>query len=147
MKYFPIIILIVLFMGNTFAVAQCGMHSSGSHQQKKTSSHEQHSNQQQSLSSKGFAFINDDGIQEATIVIKDGYQPSTLVVKKNIPLRLNFDLQEESCTGTVVFKDFHIKQVLEPYELTSVEFTPAASGSFTFACPMNMIEGVLVVKE
>ncbi|TAK62708.1 MAG: hypothetical protein EPO24_04765 [Bacteroidetes bacterium] len=145
MKYFPSIIVFVLFLGiNNAANAQCGMHGSG---HKQSASHAEHSSQQQTVQSKGYAFINDDGIQEATIVINDGYQPSTLVVKKNIPLRLNFDLQEESCTGTVMFKDFHIKQELTPYQLTSVEFTPAASGSFTFTCPMNMIQGTLVVKE
>ncbi|MBI5215913.1 MAG: cupredoxin domain-containing protein [Ignavibacteriae bacterium] len=148
MKTYSIfLITVTLFFIVTVANSQCGMMGGGSshkHGQSQSSSHEEH---KATVSSKGYTFINDDGIQEATIVIKNGYQPSTLVVKKNIPLKLNFDMQEETCTDTVVLKNVHIKQGLEPYELTSIEFTPSVSGSFTFSCPMNMIEGLLVVKE
>ncbi len=132
------------------ASAQCGMMGSGGqhkHGDKQSDVPSRHSDHKDAALSKGYAFINDDGLQEATITIKDGYQPSTVVVKKGIPLRLNFDLQEKTCTGTVVFKEFNIERELMPYELTTVEFTPDKAGSFTFACPMEMITGTLVVKE
>ena len=150
MKPQSIVLILTLILASALSAnAQCGMMGSGSHKHggDKTSTHGDHEKQKAAETSKGYSIINDDGIQEATIVIKDGYQPGTLIVKKNIPLKLNFDVQEEGCTGTVVFKDFDIEQELEPYKLTSVEFTPATSGSFTFACPMNMIEGTLIVKE
>lgn len=134
----------------TAANAQCGMmgSGSGSHEHgKKTPSSQSHDHNQSQSETKGYAFINDDGNQEATITIKDGYQPNTIVVKKGIPLRLNFDLQEETCTGTVVFTDFKLKREITPHQLTLVEFTPDTAGSFTFACPMNMIEGTLIVKN
>ena len=134
-------ILIVAANGN----AQCSMGSSGhQHSAKNAESHSEH---QVVPPTKGYAFINDEGMQEATITIKDGYHPNTIVVKKGIPLRINFELQEEGCTATVSFKDFDVKKLLKPFDVSTVEFTPDISGSFAFACPMNMIEGTIVVKE
>ncbi len=144
-----ILIAASLIGGATIANAQCGMMGTGGggHNHGDATSHDEHSAPTKTPESKAYAFINDDGIQEATIIIKEGYHPNTLVVKKGIPLRLNFDLQEESCTGTVVFKDFNIKNELKPDDVTAVEFTPEKAGSFAFACPMGMIEGTLVVRE
>ena len=85
-------------------------------------------------------------VQEFTVVVKDGYTPDMIEVKRGVPVRLNFKLEEHSCTGTVVFKDLNIKQKLEYGKVTPVEFTPKKSGSFGFACPMNMVNGTLVVK-
>ncbi len=150
MKTQTVVFILLLVVATTVsASAQCGMMGSGSHKHgdKKDATTEEHTGHKEALPSKAYAFINDDGMQEATIMIKDGYQPNTIVVKKGIPMRLNFDLQEEKCTGTVVFKDFDIEKELTPFEVTSLEFTPAASGSFTFACPMDMIHGTLMVKE
>ncbi|MEK6570153.1 MAG: cupredoxin domain-containing protein [Bacteroidota bacterium] len=146
-----VLMVLLLFGAAVNANAQCGMMGSGGsghkHGDANTATPDEHSKHTATTASKAYAFINDDGIQEATIVIKDGYHPSTLVVKKGIPLRLNFDLQEEKCTGTVVFKDFDIKNELNPSEVTAVEFIPDKSGSFAFSCPMEMIQGTLVVKE
>ncbi|MDI6802731.1 MAG: cupredoxin domain-containing protein [Bacteroidota bacterium] len=144
-KFYLAIIVIAVFVANANTYAQCSMGSSGhQHSAKSTDTHSEH---KVVTPSKGYAFINDDGIQEANITIKDGYHPNTIVVKKGIPLNLNFDLQEEGCTATVSIKDFDVKKLLTPFEVTTLEFTPTSSGSFTFACPMNMIEGTLVVKE
>jgi hypothetical protein len=129
------------------ADAQCMMGSSGQLKHKTTHDSGLAHQELPAQASKGFAFINDDGKQEATIVILNGYQPNIIIAKKGIPLKLNFDLQEEGCTGTVVLKDFDLRATLLPDTVTAVEFTPSSSGSFTFACPMNMIEGTLVIKE
>ena len=96
---------------------------------------------------KADAVQNAEGKQEATIVVKAGYSPDTIRVKKGIPVHLNFDLQEKSCTGTVIFKDFNIKQKLTPFKMTSIDFTPGKTGSFTFSCPMDMFRGTLVVID
>jgi plastocyanin domain-containing protein len=139
---------VLLIVGFASASAQCGkMMGSGGHNHDNVTTSDEHSKHTATTESKAYAFINDDGMQEATITIKDGYMPNTIVAKKGVPMRLNFDLQEDKCTGTVVFKDFDIEQELTPYEVTAVEFTPAASGTFTFACPMEMITGTLIVKE
>ncbi len=144
--FYITIIILSIFIASVNIYAQCSMGSSGHKQHtQKTESHSEH--KKIATPSKGYAFINDDGMQEATITIKDGYHPNTIIVKKGIPLHLNFDLQEEGCTATVSFKDFDVKKLLTPFEISDVEFTPEISGSFTFACPMNMIEGTIEVKE
>lgn len=141
-------IAVSLIVGIARANAQCGkMMGSDGHNHGGANTHGEHNTQAKTTESKAYAFINDDGIQEATIIVKDGYHPSTLVVKKGIPLRLNFNLEEESCTGTVVFKDFDITRELTLSELTALDLTPDRSGSFTFSCPMDMIRGTLIVKE
>ncbi len=150
MKTQWVVLVVALLLGGTVSAnAQCGMMGSGGHKHggAETATPDDHSKHTKTTASKAYAFINDDGIQEATVLIKDGYHPNTLVVKKGIPLRLNFDLQEESCTGSVVFKDFGIKTKLEPSKVTEVEFTPNKSGTFAFSCLMEMIQGTLVVKE
>jgi len=136
--------LFLMVIISASASAQCCM--AGSHQHSSDDS-SMHKHEQQATESKANAFINDEGIQEATIVIKGGYQPRTIVVKKGVPMRLNFDLQEKGCTDTVIFKDFNIEQKLTPYKITALEFTPDKSGSFTFSCPMDMIQGTLKVIE
>lgn len=145
-KYiFATIVLIIVVSINTYS--QCGMMGSGSHQHGKKETAHSTDEHDQPLNLKGYAFINDDGMQEATILIKKGYQPDTLVVKKGIPLRLKFDLQEKGCTDKVVLRTFKIEQKLEPFKITTIEFTPDSAGTFTFSCPMEMIEGTLVVKK
>ena len=148
MKSISMIIMTLLTIGTvTTARSQCmmGGNSQHKHGDQAQGVHTGHDKATSAL--KGYAFINDDGNQEATITIKDGYEPKVLVVKRGIPLRLNFDLEEEGCTGTVVFKEFNIQKTLTPFEFSAVEFKPDTAGSFTFACPMHMIEGTLIVKE
>ena len=143
------LILVGLLAVVSRAYPQCSMMGSSGHKHGSTNvtNRDGHGTHDHTPPSKGYALINDDGEQEATITIKDGYQPDTLVVNKGIPLRLNFDVQEEICTRTVVFNDFMIKKEFLPFAFGSVEFTPDSAGSFTFACPMDMIEGTLIVKE
>ena len=93
------------------------------------------------------AALNKKGIQEATILVKNGYHPDRIVAKKGVPLRLVFDLQEKSCTNTVIFKDLDRKKDLVYKKKTPFEFTPDTAGSFGFACPMEMFKGTLIVED
>ncbi|MFQ5812425.1 MAG: heavy metal translocating P-type ATPase [Anaerolineae bacterium] len=87
------------------------------------------------------------GVQEVHITVKGGYSPDTIRVKKDIPLRLVFDRQEASdCTSRVVFPDFQVSKTLAAFGTTTLEFTPDKSGTFGFACGMNMLHGTLIVE-
>ena len=143
------LILIALLTLSIAAIAdaQCMMGSGDQHKHSASKHPGEAGRDSSSEGIKAYAFINDSGKQEATVTILNGYQPNVIVVKKGLPLVLNFDLQEEGCTGTVVIADFGVKEELVPFEMTSVEFTPDRSGLFSFACPMGMIEGTLDVKE
>jgi plastocyanin domain-containing protein len=87
------------------------------------------------------------GYQEATILVKGGYSPDTVVVKAGSPVRLTFRREEASpCSEMVVFGDFDRSARLPEGQQVPVEFTPAAPGTFEFTCQMGMLRGRLVVE-
>lgn len=88
------------------------------------------------------------GIQEVTITVDGGYEPSRIAVKAGQPVRLNFLRRDRSsCLEKVVLPDFRIAQDLELDKITPVEFTPQLPGEYTFACGMNMFRGVIDVQK
>ncbi len=87
-------------------------------------------------------------VQEIRITVKGGYSPNVIRVKEGVPLKLIFDRQEASdCSDRVVFPDFQASKSLAPFATTTLEFTPNKSGSFGFACGMNMLHGTLIVEQ
>ena len=93
------------------------------------------------------ATVAESGRQEIDITVKGGYSPDVIVVKRGVPVRLNFYRDEtSSCSEKVVFADFGIARDLPAYKTTSIEFVPEKSGDFAFACGMNMLRGKLIVE-
>ncbi|HWO94156.1 MAG TPA: cupredoxin domain-containing protein, partial [Dehalococcoidia bacterium] len=87
------------------------------------------------------------GAQEVRVTVKGGYSPNYIRVQQGVPLRLIFDRQEGGeCTSRVVFPDFGLNRSLPAFATTTVEFTPEKSGTFGFACGMNMVHGTLLVE-
>jgi plastocyanin domain-containing protein len=87
------------------------------------------------------------GIQEVTITVDGGYEPSQIVVQAGQPVRLNFDRKDPSgCLEEVRFPDFRIAQVLPLHQVTPIEFTPDKPGKYEFTCGMNMFRGVVEVQ-
>lgn len=86
-------------------------------------------------------------LQEVKIIVKGGYTPDVIVVRKGIPVRLNFYRDETAdCSDTVVFGDFKIRKPLPAYRTTPVEFTPEKEGEYEFTCGMGMLRGKLLVR-
>ena len=93
------------------------------------------------------AELKERGIQEIKVVVKGGYDPDTIVVKKGIPVRLYFYRDETAdCSDTIVFGDFKIRKALPAFETTAIEFTPEKEGEYVFTCGMGMMRGKLVVR-
>jgi plastocyanin domain-containing protein len=93
------------------------------------------------------ATVGSSGMQEIKVTVKGGYLPDVIVVKKDVPVRLNFYRDEtSSCSEQVVFGDFGIARDLPASKTTPIEFTPDKSGEFIFACGMNMLRGKLIVQ-
>ena len=93
------------------------------------------------------AETNESGMQEVKVIVKGGYSPDVIVVKKGSPVRLNFYRDEtSSCSEQVIFGDFGIARDLPAFKTTAIEFTPDKTGEFTFACGMNMLRGKLIVQ-
>lgn len=87
------------------------------------------------------------GIQEVTVVVDGGYEPSRIVVNAGQLVRLNFLRRDpSSCLEEVRLADFHIAQYLELNKTTTIEFTPPKAGNYEFACGMNMFRGAIEAK-
>ena len=51
----------------------------------------------------------DQGTQEANIVVKGGYSPSTVVLKQGVPAKVNFDMNDSTaCLSHVVFEQLGV---------------------------------------
>lgn len=88
------------------------------------------------------------GYQEALILVKGGYTPDVVLVRKNQPVRLNF-LREEtaSCSEMVILPDFEKSAHLPTGETVSIELLPREAGEYEFTCQMGMFRGKLVVED
>ncbi|RCJ17603.1 hypothetical protein A6770_33805 [Nostoc minutum NIES-26] len=83
-----------------------------------------------------------EGIQEVTVTVDGGYEPSRIVVEALKPVRLLFDRKDpSSCLEQVLIPDFHIVVDLPLNQVTAVEFTPKQVGNYIFTCGMNMFRG------
>ena len=92
------------------------------------------------------AKLDESGVQEINVMVKGGYSPDVIAVRRGLPVRLNFYRDETaSCSERVIFGDFGIARDLPAFKTTRIEFTPDKEGVFTFTCGMNMLRGKLVV--
>jgi plastocyanin domain-containing protein len=88
------------------------------------------------------------GIQEITVTVDGGYEPSLVIVNAGQPVRLNFLRRDpHSCLESIRLPDFHIAKDLPLNQITSVEFTPQKPGTYNFTCGMNMLRGVIEVQQ
>ena len=93
------------------------------------------------------AAVTDTGVQQIKITVKGGYSPDVIVVKRGVPVKLEFFRDETaSCSDQVILGDFGIARDLPAYKTTAIEFTPDKAGEFSFTCGMNMLHGKLVVE-
>ncbi len=87
------------------------------------------------------------GYQEVMVLVKGGYTPDTIVVRRGKPVRINFRREETaSCSDKVIFADFNKSADLPTGEVVPVELLPNQPGEYGFACPMGMFRGRLVVE-
>lgn len=85
-------------------------------------------------------------IQEITVTVDGGYEPSQIVVRAGQKVRLNFDRKDaSSCLEEVRFSDLGIAQILPLNKVTPIEFTPEKPGRYEFTCGMNMFRGAIEV--
>jgi len=94
------------------------------------------------------AATTEGSTQEIRILVKGGYDPGTVRLKRGQPARLVFDRQERSsCSEEVVLSAFGIRKFLPAFERTAVDITPTENGTFDITCGMSMLHGKLVVED
>lgn len=80
-------------------------------------------------------------------VVAGGYQPEEFKLKRGIPARITFVRKtEDECGEEVVFPNYNIRRNLPVNRPVTVAFTPRKSGSFNFACGMDMMRGKVIVQ-
>lgn len=88
-----------------------------------------------------------DNHQTATVVVKGGYSPETVVLKKGVPATINFDLKDSTaCLSHVVFDKLGVDRDLTKQPVTKIDVPTDKAGDINFACGMNMFHGKVVVK-
>ena len=85
------------------------------------------------------------GAQEVRVLVKNGYDPDTILVEAGRPVRLHFYRDETAeCSERVVFDNLGIDEALPPFQTKTIEFVPPAPGDYPFRCGMSMIKGRVV---
>lgn len=93
------------------------------------------------------ATLTSSGYQEATVLVKGGYNPSTIRVRRGTPVRLTFRREETAaCSEQVVLDAFGKHADLPEGRPVPVEFLPKEPGSYPFTCGMGMFRGTIVVE-
>ena len=87
------------------------------------------------------------GVQEVALIAGDlGYFPQTVFVSRGIPVRM-FITGTSKSTSCIIMDSFNVKKQIRNQRIEEVTFTPSLPGKYRFYCPMNGMEGTLVVKE
>lgn len=86
------------------------------------------------------------GVQELAVIAGDlGFFPKTIFVLPDFPVRL-------FVTGTserplcIVMDSFEIRHQIRSHQIEEITFTPHTPGKYRFYCPVNGMEGNVVVK-
>ena len=89
-----------------------------------------------------------DGVQTARVTVGEkGFEPARLSLKAGAPARITFvRTTDKTCATAVAFPDLEIRRDLPLNQPVDIEFTPEKSDEIGFACGMNMLRGVVVVR-
>ena len=76
-----------------------------------------------------------------------GYQPSSFRLKKGVPAHVTFIRKTtDECGEEIVIPAYNIRRFLPVGRAVLVRFTPKKTGTFGFACGMDMLHGKLIVQ-
>lgn len=88
-----------------------------------------------------------DGVQEATIQVRNGYQPDVVRVRAGFPVRLVFQREDDDpCAARVYLSEPPLSRHLTPFATTAVTFTPQRIGDHLFTCEEGRFRGRLIVE-
>jgi plastocyanin len=87
------------------------------------------------------------GVQEVAIIASDlGYFPKTVFVSRDVPVRM-FVTSSSKNTLCIMMDSFTIRKQVRSQKIEEITFTPNVPGKYRFYCPVNGMEGTMVVKE
>jgi plastocyanin len=87
------------------------------------------------------------GVQEVALIAGDlGFFPKTVFVSRDVPVRM-FVTGASKNTLCIMMDSFQVKKQVRSQRIEEITFTPGTPGKFRFYCPVNGMEGTLIVKE
>lgn len=88
-----------------------------------------------------------NGVQEVAVIASDlGFFPKTIFVSRDVPVRM-FVTGSSKNTLCIMMDSFQVRKQVRSQKIEEIAFTPGTPGKFRFYCPVNGMEGTLVVKE
>jgi hypothetical protein len=130
--------------GDTSGMHHDGMHEEGMHQQGMHEEGMHHDG----TDSETVQATMQDGVQRLSIEARTtGYEPARIQLRKGVPARITFTrITRSPCMTQVQIPEFGVSATDLPLnEPVTVEFTPDATGTFTFVCGMDMQTGTMMV--
>lgn len=89
----------------------------------------------------------EDHEQHATVIVKGGYTPNTLILKQGIPAQVTFDMQDSTaCLSHVVIAKLGIDKDLTKQKTTTINIPTDQKKEFDYSCGMNMFHGKIIIK-
>lgn len=87
------------------------------------------------------------GVQEVSIIATDtGYLPSKVFVRRNIPVKL-FLTSSSARKLCFMMDDFSVRKGVSNQTVEQVSFLPTKPGQYRFYCPVQEIEGQVIVRD
>jgi plastocyanin len=87
------------------------------------------------------------GTQEVSLIVSDlGYFPNTIFVSRGVPVRL-FVTGSSKNPLCLIMDSFEVRKQIRTQKVEEISFLPEHPGKYRFYCPMNGMEGTLVVRE
>lgn len=87
------------------------------------------------------------GVQEVALIANDlGFFPKTVFVNRDVPVRM-FVTGASKNTLCIMMDSFQVRRQLRSQKIEEITFTPNTPGKYRFYCPVNGMEGMMVVKE
>ena len=79
-------------------------------------------------------------------VTRSGFEPSTLRVKRGIPVKMVVKgVALSGCTNRIILPSLNIEKSLVPGD-NIINFTPTSTGTIPFSCWMGMVRGKIIVE-
>ena len=102
----------------------------------------------QAVEKKEKAKMERTRIQEANIIVDQGYFPDVITAKAGRLLQVNLLRKDLSyCDEEILFPDFNKRIKLPHYVVVSTELMPEKPGEYTFQCGKGKLKGKLVVEQ
>ena len=87
------------------------------------------------------------GVQEVSLIAGDlGFFPKTIFVTRDVPVRL-FVTGASKSTLCIMMDSFQVRKQVRSQKIEEITFTPGNPGKYRFYCPVNGMEGNLIVKD